>query len=223
VNPVSDPILLTVAAHPALLLRGFTAEFARPLGELPSSALAACLPPAVPAPLDPPDDVVRARVRDLLRHGGFKPTGRSKPSSEYLVRAAGEGAWPTINVAVDAGNAVSLHSGIPISVVDLDRLRPPLRVAIAPEDARFVFNASGQVLDAGGLLGLADADGPCANAVKDAQRSKTDASTRRVLVLLWGHLDLSARVDAATAWARDLLRGAGATLGELRLVAEGAA
>src|SRR5690606_33396734 len=94
VNPVSDPILLTVAAHPALLLRGFTAEFARPLGELPSSALAACLPPAVPAPLDPPDDVVRARVRDLLRHGRSTPTGRSKPSREYLARAAVRSAGP---------------------------------------------------------------------------------------------------------------------------------
>ena len=31
---------------------------------------------------------VRQDVRDLLRHGGYKPTGRGKPASEYLVRAA---------------------------------------------------------------------------------------------------------------------------------------
>ncbi len=30
-------------------------------------------------------------MRKLLRHGGYKPTGRGKPASEYLVRAAGEG------------------------------------------------------------------------------------------------------------------------------------
>jgi DNA/RNA-binding domain of Phe-tRNA-synthetase-like protein len=35
-------------------------------------------------------------------------------------------------VAVDVGNAVSLHSSLPVSVVDLGRARPPLRVGVAP-------------------------------------------------------------------------------------------
>ena len=43
------------------------------------------------------------RVRDLLRAGGFKPAGRSKPASEYLVRAAGEGKLAGINLVVDGG------------------------------------------------------------------------------------------------------------------------
>src|SRR5205814_1097474 len=64
------------------------------------------------------DDKVRDAVRRLLRHGGFKPSGRSKPASEYLVRAVGDGALGTINAAVDVCNIVSLHSGLPISVVD---------------------------------------------------------------------------------------------------------
>src|SRR5262245_16648493 len=29
----------------------------------------------------------RTAVRDLLRRGGFKPSGRNKPASEYLVQA----------------------------------------------------------------------------------------------------------------------------------------
>jgi hypothetical protein len=33
------------------------------------------------------DDNVRQAVRELLRHGGFRPTGRSKPSPEYLLTA----------------------------------------------------------------------------------------------------------------------------------------
>ena len=37
------------------------------------------------------DDALRGLIRDLLRFGGFKPTGRSKPSSEYLLRAVSEG------------------------------------------------------------------------------------------------------------------------------------
>src|SRR5260370_36299779 len=104
-----------------------------------------------PAPF-PSDDAVRDRVRALLRQGGFKPTGRSKPASEYLIKAVGEGRLTTINLAVDACNVVSLHSGLPISVVDLDRARAPFRVGIAAADANYVFNASGQTIDVAGLL-----------------------------------------------------------------------
>src|SRR5258707_13792991 len=110
------------------------------------------------------DDAVREAVRTLLRQGGFKPTGRSKPASEYLLKAVGEGRLSSINLAVDACNAVSLHSGLPVSVVDLDRARAPFRVGIGAADANYVFNASGQSIDVGGLLCLFDADGPCANA-----------------------------------------------------------
>ena len=74
------------------------------------------------APLERNEET-RAAVRDMLRHGGYKPTGRGKPASEYLVRAASEGALGSINAAVDVCNGVSLHSGFPISVVDLDRRR----------------------------------------------------------------------------------------------------
>lgn len=199
---------LALAPHPLLCLRALAVEFSTPLSEVVAPR-ADPLAQAPPDSLVPPDDGVRAAIRDLLRHGGFKPTGRSKPSSEYLMRAADEGKWPTINAAVDIGNVVSLRSGIPISVVDRDRLHPPLRVGLAPAGSTFVFNAAGQEIDVGGLLGLGDADGPCANAVKDAQRSKTDAGTKRVLVLLWGHSRLQARVEASTRWAHELLTRAG--------------
>ena len=48
------------------------------------------------------DETVRPVIRDLLRHGGFKPSGRSKPASEYLVRAASDGGMRSINAVVDA-------------------------------------------------------------------------------------------------------------------------
>lgn len=201
---------LTIAPHPHLHLRRLFVTLPSAVGALPSPT--ALLRADAETPMPPVDDDVRSHIRDLLRHGGFKPTGRSKPSAEYLARAATEGTLASINLLVDVGNAVSLHSGIPISVVDLARARPPLRVEIAPSDASFVFNASGQTIDVGGLLGLADADGPCANAVKDAQRTKTDASTTRALFLLWGHRAVATRVDAAAAWCRDLMAEAGATI-----------
>jgi len=160
---------------------------------------------------------VRGAVRDLLRHGGFKPTGRSKPASEYLVRAVGEGALASINLAVDACNAVSLHSGLPISVVDLDRAAAPFSLAVAPPDATYVFNASGQVIDIAGLLCLCDRDGPCANAVKDAQRTKTHGETTRTLSVIWGTRALPGRAGAASRWYRSLLEAAGAATEDVEL------
>jgi DNA/RNA-binding domain of Phe-tRNA-synthetase-like protein len=178
--------MLTVDPHPLLDLRAFVTAFPRPLGEMASPAeLVAMLAIDAPAPMRS-DDQVRETVRQLLRHGGFKPTGRSKPASEYLIRAVGEGKLTSLNVAVDVCNIVSLHSGLPISVVDLDRAREPFRVAIAPKETTYVFNASGQTIDVGGLLCFFDAEGPCANAVKDAQRTKTTGNTRRTLSIVWG-------------------------------------
>ena len=203
---------LEIPDHPLLQLRAFTTDFAAPLEQSPSPDwLTALLAPVAEAPIAPPDDAVRAAVRDLLRHGGFKPTGRSKPASEYLRRAAAEGALGGINLAVDAGNAVSLHSGLPVSVIDLDRARPPLRVGIAPAGSAYAFNTAGQIIDLEGLLCLFDAEGPCANAVKDAQRTKTDGATRRTLSIVWGTHRLAGRTDAATGWYRELLARAGAS------------
>lgn len=207
--------MLTVEPHPLLELSAFITTFPRPLGELPSPpALLAGLALAADAPLRS-DDAVRAAVRDLLRHGGiFKPTGRSKPASEYLIKAAAEG-MTGINAAVDACNVASLHSGLPISVVDLERVTPPLAVRVAAEDSHYVFNASGQSIAIGGLLSLCDADGPCAGPVKDSQRSKTHAGTTRTLSIVWGTRALPGRAAQTAAWYRALLREVGATTEDL--------
>jgi DNA/RNA-binding domain of Phe-tRNA-synthetase-like protein len=208
--------MLAVDPHPLLDLRAFVAVFPRPLGELPAPPeWRALLAADAPAPLTS-DDTVREAVRALLRHAGFKPTGRSKPASEYLLKAVREGLLASINLAVDGCNIVSLHSGLPISVVDLDHTRPPLRVRIAPAGASYVFNASGQAIDLSALLCLFDADGPCANAVRDSQRTKTSADTRRTLSLIWGTTALPGRAARAETWYRELLQQQGATTDEAR-------
>jgi len=204
--------VLTVDPHPLLDAVAFEATFPSPLSSLPSPEwLVALLKLDAPAPLSA-DDAVRSAVRDLLRHGGYKPTGRGKPASEYLVRAAGDGTLGSINAAVDACNAVSLHSGLPISVVDLDRATPPFRLGVAPQGASYVFNASGQSIDLSGLLCLFDAEGPCANAVKDSQRTKTHAETRRTLTVIWGTQALPGRARQAFDWYRELLERLGVTV-----------
>ncbi len=202
--------MLAIDPHPLLDLCAFETHFPRPLGEAPSAPeLLALLSLDAPAPFRS-DDAARETVRQLLRHGGFKPTGRSKPASEYLIKAVAEGRLTSINLAVDACNAASLHSGLPISVVDLDRAREPLRVGLAATGLNYVFNASGQTIDVGGLLCLFDAEGPCANAVKDAQRTKTGPETRRTLSVVWGTVALPGRAEQTAAWYRELLERHGA-------------
>ncbi len=203
--------MLTIDPHPVLDLRVFETHFPRPLEDMPSPPeVTALLSGEKAAPLQS-DDAVREAVRALLRQGGFKPTGRSKPASEYLLKAVAEKRLPSINLAVDVVNAVSLHSGLPISVVDLDLARPPFRVGRAAQGDSYSFNASGQTIDLAGLLCLFDAAGPCGNAVKDAQRTKTNPKTRRTLSLVWGTTTLPGRAGRTETWYRELLEKQGAS------------
>jgi len=202
-------VSLAYDPHPLLAQAAFVSHFPTPLGSLPAPPwLSAGLASDAPAPVAR-SEPARQAVRDLLRHGGYKPTGRSKPSSEYLLRAAEQSALRAINVAVDACNVVSLASGIPISVIDLDRAGVPLRVALAREGS-YVFNASGQEIELAGLLCLFDASGPCANAVKDSERTKTSAATQRTLSILWGPSACAAQVERALVWYRELVERLGA-------------
>lgn len=202
--------------HPVLDAGLIAAEFPAPLGEVPTPPeLLALLglgdaPPAH-APLER-EETVRAKVRDLFRHGGYKPTGRGKPASEYLVKATETARLGPINAAVDLCNVVSLHSGLPISVVDLDLVQGDLRVGLAEAGSEYVFNATDQTIRLGGLLCLFDALGPCANGVKDSQRTKTHEGSRRTLSVIWGTRELPGRTAEALAWYRQLLESVGATV-----------
>ncbi len=208
--------MLTVDPHPLLDVRAFVTHFRHPLAEIQSPPeVQALMTLEAEAPLRS-DDSVREAVRRLLRHGGFRAAGRSKPASEYLLKAVGEGRLESINLAVDVCNVVSLHSGLPISVVDVERAREPFRVGLAPAGASYIFNAAGQSIDLGGLLCLFEVEGPCANAVKDAQRTKTGPETRRTLSLIWGTIGLPGRAAQTEAWYRSLLEEQGATTEDVR-------
>ena len=206
---------IRVQDHPLLRPAAFTTTFPGPLGTLstPASVLA-LLQLGAEGPVRR-DEALRVRVRDMLRHWGHKPAGRGKPASEYLVRAVGEGALGSINLAVDICNAVSLHSGFPIALVDLARARPPFRVAQGPEAGSYVFNSAGQEMSLEGLVCLYDAEGPCGNPVKDAQRVKTREGTVDTLTVMWGVEGFEARRDAALAWYLALLQANGASVQEV--------
>ena len=200
-----------MAEHPLLWADVFECIFPAPLEELstPDPVLALLRlqgsPPLTSAGV--PD-----KVRALLRYGGFKPSGRSKPASEYLLKAHGSGHLASINLAVDVCNAVSLHSGLPISVVDADLAHSPYRIEVVADKTAYVFNPSGQELDLTGLVCLYDREGPCGSPVKDSQRTKTHGGTRRTLSVVWGEQSLAEHTRAAGRWYRELLRQCGAQI-----------
>lgn len=197
-----------------LRARTFTTRLPQPIGENASPDwLTALLNMSAATPVQRSEEL-RGAVRDMLRQGGYKPTGRGKPASEYLVRTAEEAGIRSINVVVDACNVVSLHAGFPISVVDVRRAKPPFHIATAPMGTSYVFNAGGQEIDVGGLVCLFDADGPCGNAVKDSQRTKTNDETVETLSVMWGCAGFEEQLDAAYRWYVELLERCGAETSE---------
>ena len=164
------------------------------------------------------NDEVKQGIRQWLRHDGFKPRGRDKPASEALrgaVAAARLGPHTSINTLVDLCNVVSMHSGLPISVVDTSKLNIPpdgLTFAACPAQTEYVFNPSGQIINVSHLLCLHDADGPCASPVKDAQRTKTDDLTNDGLLIFWCPQSLSAHAQHVQQWCGALLESLDITI-----------
>ncbi len=167
------------------------------------------------SPLPPAEDV-KTLVRNLLRHGGFKPSGRSKPASEYLISAVEKERLGSINAAVDCCNVASLHSGLPISVVDIGRSSGPWRIGIAEPESSYIFNPTGQVISIGGLVVLFDADGACGGPVKDSQRTKTHPGTTETISVVWGTQDLPGRAQQTANWYTEMMETIGASVTEIR-------
>lgn len=118
----------------------------------------------------------KTAVRDMLRHASYKPAGRAKPSSEYLLQSALEGSFPAVNFPVDAVNLVSLVTGYPISIVDLGKSGLEFLLRRGGEGDKYVFNSGGQEIELKDLLCLyrrLDKDWiPTANPVRDSMATK---------------------------------------------------
>ncbi len=201
---------IAIEPYPDFAPAIFTTTFPEAIAALDSPAwLLDFLSVNAEAPVARSEDIRKA-VRDLLRHKGYKPTGRGKPAAEYLVKAAENDTLGSINLPVDACNVVSLHSGLPISVVDLDLATAPFSIKPGNAEAAYVFNQSGQEISVAGLLCLHDTQGPCANAVKDSQRTKTNAHTTKTLTIIWAPASLADQTHAALDWYTALLQRLGA-------------
>ncbi|HSW39157.1 MAG TPA: phenylalanine--tRNA ligase beta subunit-related protein [Acidobacteriota bacterium] len=135
----------------------------------------------------------RVKVRNMLRYGKFKPSGRSRPASEYLLASALAGAFPLVNGPVDVNNAVSLESGYPASIFDLALSGPTLLLRRGVAGEAYIFNPAGQRIDCEDLLCVCreDAAGwiPCGNPVKDSMETKTCEKTRDVVAVICAPID----------------------------------
>jgi DNA/RNA-binding domain of Phe-tRNA-synthetase-like protein len=152
------------------------------------------------APLLAPDyelpEATRKAVRGALKVGGFSPTGRSKPASEYLLADLRErGSFNHISGPVDVNNVVSLETVLPISLLDGSKFGGAATVRIGGEGEGYVFNNAGQWLDvkrcivtcAGAAPGL-----PLGTPVKDSMAGKVFDGCTHFLGVIYGASELYA-------------------------------
>ncbi len=147
-------------------------------------------------------------VRDLLRSGGYKPAGRNKPAQEYLLRTAmRDGRLPRILNAVDLINVVSLCSGLPISLLSLDKIGESLTIRYGRERESYPFNEAQQSLELKGLICVCAREGetsrPVGSPVKDSMRGKVSDADRNVVAIVYGSLKTAGR-DELRHWGREL-------------------
>jgi hypothetical protein len=103
----SDPAgstTVSIAAHPSLRVAAFVTVFPRRLGDEEAATpawLADLLRLDADAPLTRSEEC-RAAVRDMLRHGGYKPTGRGKLAILYMLGIISSRPWEAVKVVVRA-------------------------------------------------------------------------------------------------------------------------
>lgn len=170
-------------------------------------------------PLSADEERRRSACRDMLRRGRYKPTGRGKPASEYLLRAARDGQFPRVSGPVDALNLVSLAHLVPISLWDLDRAETDaFEVRPGRPEEQYVFNTAGQLLGLGDLVcgcGLrGERSLPMFSPVKDSLATKIQADTRRAAACVFCPLAAMSREQTAAVAAELLgwLRRCGAAV-----------
>lgn len=171
------------------------------------------------------EEALRREVRDMLRNGRYKPTGRGKPASEYLVRRAREvqgesvphDAFPRISAPVDCCNFISLQFLLPISLWDLERAGEDHYVfRLGRPGESYVFNEGGQPIDLEDLVvgcrseGPDEAGEPIVNPVKDSMTTKAVDETRHVASVIYAPASFAPdRLQTACEQFAAMLAGCG--------------
>ena len=133
-----------------------------------------------------PGEKLKGEIRNLLKTGGFKATGRNKPASEYLIQALKEDRFPFINNLVDINNYLSVKSAFPISLLDSDITGPSALIRFGKENEKYIFNTSGQELDLKGCICICDEKGePLGTPVKDSMKGKLKENSENVIGIIF--------------------------------------
>ncbi|OYT48351.1 MAG: hypothetical protein B6U85_02820 [Desulfurococcales archaeon ex4484_42] len=131
--------------------------------------------------------LVRA-YRDTMWRLGIDPT-KIRPSSEALLRRILRKSYlPSINNIVDACNIASARNIVVISVIDLDKVSPPLILRFAKNGEEFI-DLSGKVRILKDYeIVLSDSKGIIIHLYpyRDSARSAISSSTRNVIAVAYG-------------------------------------
>ena len=148
----------------------------------------------------------REAVRALLRKGGYKPSGRSKPAQEYLAKCLDESKFPRVHPAVDCLNVVSARAGVPISMLDRDAFKERLAIRLGKPNERYIFNSVGQELELENLIvvcGGENEEKPLGSPVKDSMAGKIDKTVSKIVCILYAPKESMAQ-ELLEPWAQML-------------------
>lgn len=144
----------------------------------------------------------RRALWQAMKHHGYDFLKGAPPMDQLAQRACVDGAIPARHALEDARWGAVLQSGLPISVVDADRLAGPWTLRLGEE---------GEALDGIDLHRVpcvCDDDGPVASPLGDAERAGTSPQTRRALSVVWGAGD-TLHINRTTAWYSETLERVG--------------
>jgi DNA/RNA-binding domain of Phe-tRNA-synthetase-like protein len=164
-----------------------------------------------------------ADARTLYKAVGLDPT-KTRPSNEALLRRAlkGEPLY-RINSLVDALNLSSLRHQLPFGLYDRAHVRPPVTLRRGGAGESYEGIRKGAV-NVDGRPVLVDDEGPFGNPTSDSARTMITLGTKEALVIAYAPSAYSrARLDKVmAATAETLMRYCGGTVGERRLLPNGA-
>ena len=86
---------------------------------------------------------------------------------------------------VESNNYLSLLSGLPISIFDIDKFEYPLTIRHGIKDEKYVFNQSGQLLDLEDLILVADKNKAIGTPVKDSMATKVFEDAKNVVGVIY--------------------------------------
>jgi len=125
-----------------------------------------------------------AMSRRLYKSFGIDPT-KHRPSSEALWRRLRDrNDFPAVNPPVDLTNLLSLQFQVCFGLYDLERVHPPLVIALGGAGDHYQ-GIRKQVLDFNGKIVMRDGEGAFGNPSADSLRASVGEASRDILQVLF--------------------------------------